>query len=160
MRLRNRPKGLLRWLLRLPIWLYRHNMGWLLGNRFIMLQHTGRKSGLARYAVVEVVDYDREHGIYSIASGWGRKSDWYRNILKTPDVWVTTYKGQKRAHAVPLSAEDGARALQSYATRHSAAFRALTRFLLAGEEELENIDLVEVATMMPLVRIHLEKTSR
>jgi hypothetical protein len=30
------PHGLLRFGLRLPIWLYRLHLGWLLGNRFLL----------------------------------------------------------------------------------------------------------------------------
>ena len=30
------PRGVLRWLLRMPIWSYRLHMGWLLGNRFLI----------------------------------------------------------------------------------------------------------------------------
>ncbi|MBE3142614.1 MAG: hypothetical protein IMZ61_01640 [Planctomycetes bacterium] len=39
------PRGLLRLSLRLPILLYKAHLGWVLGDRFLMLTHTGRKSG-------------------------------------------------------------------------------------------------------------------
>jgi F420H(2)-dependent quinone reductase len=74
------PRGVLRWLLRLPIWLYRLRMGRLLGNRFLMLTHIGRKSGQPRQSVLEVVGHDEATGIYIIASGWGEQADWLRNI--------------------------------------------------------------------------------
>ena len=78
------PSKALRFGLRLPIWLYRVKLGWLLGDRFIMLTHTGRKSGLPRQTVIEVVKHDKESNTYYIVSGWGEKSDWYQNIRKTP----------------------------------------------------------------------------
>lgn len=46
------PRGLLRLAARLPLWLYRAGLGWLLSNRFLMLTHIGRKSGLPRQVVV------------------------------------------------------------------------------------------------------------
>ena len=52
---RTPPTGVSRWLFRMPIGLYRLRLGWLLGDRFLLLHHTGRKSGLPRQAVVEVV---------------------------------------------------------------------------------------------------------
>lgn len=51
-----KPRGLLRLGFRLPIWLYRLNLGWILGERFLLLTHTGRKSGLVRQTVIEVYD--------------------------------------------------------------------------------------------------------
>jgi deazaflavin-dependent oxidoreductase (nitroreductase family) len=57
-------------------------MGWMLGGRFLMLTHTGRKSGKRRHVVVEVVDHAKTTDTYYIASGWGEKSDWSQNIQK------------------------------------------------------------------------------
>ncbi|MFL7870015.1 MAG: nitroreductase family deazaflavin-dependent oxidoreductase, partial [Anaerolineales bacterium] len=71
------PSKALRFGLRLPIWLYRLRLGWLLGDRFLMLTHTGRKSGLPRHVVIEVVQHDKETDTYYVVSGWGEKSDWY-----------------------------------------------------------------------------------
>ncbi len=42
------PGKVLRLGLRLPIWLYRARLGRLLGERFLLLTHIGRKSGLPR----------------------------------------------------------------------------------------------------------------
>lgn len=66
-------RGLLRFLLRLPILLYHLRLSWLLGNRFL-LKHIGRKSGLLRETVLEVVRYDRDNHVYIVASGWGENS--------------------------------------------------------------------------------------
>jgi hypothetical protein len=78
------PRGFKRMLLRAPIWCYRLGCGWLLGKRFLLLHHLGRNSGLPRQTVLEVVKYDADTDTYFIASGFGKQSDWYRNLLKTP----------------------------------------------------------------------------
>jgi hypothetical protein len=44
-------------LVRAPIWLYRHGLGWLFGSRLLMLEHVGRKSGQPRYVVLEVIGH-------------------------------------------------------------------------------------------------------
>ena len=77
-------RGLLRFGLRFPVVLYRRHLGWLLGDRFLMLTHIGRKSGQPHQTVLEVVRHDGQTGEYVIASGWRGKSDWYRNLQKTP----------------------------------------------------------------------------
>ena len=49
------PSGFSRLMFRLPIYLYKVGLGGLLGGRFLLLNHVGRKSGQPRQAVVEVV---------------------------------------------------------------------------------------------------------
>jgi deazaflavin-dependent oxidoreductase (nitroreductase family) len=108
----SKPRGITRFLLRLPIWLYRLRLGWLLGDRFLMFRHTGRKSGLPRYTVVEVVRHDEATGSYVIASGWGEGSDWFRNIQKNPEVVLHTGRRRAPARAERLSHDEAAAELQ------------------------------------------------
>src|SRR5690606_3939347 len=82
------PSGVTRLFMRFPIWLYRLKLGWLLGKRFLHLEHRGRKSGLIRHAVVEIVDHDVQNDSYVVASAWGHQSDWYRNITVEPHVKI------------------------------------------------------------------------
>jgi hypothetical protein len=56
--LESKPAGALRLAFRLPIYLYRLDLGWLLGHRFLLFAHLGRKSGLLRETVLEVILYD------------------------------------------------------------------------------------------------------
>jgi deazaflavin-dependent oxidoreductase (nitroreductase family) len=127
------PRGLARLAFRLPIWLYHLRLGWLLGDRLLMLTHTGRKSGLPRQAVIEVVRHDRVSDAYIIASGFGAHADWLLNIQKNPNVVV--HSGLRRLEAVaerlPLDvAEDE---LRSYAQRHPRAFRRIAKLLIGHE---------------------------
>ena len=65
------PQGLGRWLLRLPLLLYRLGLGWLANSfRLMVLTTWGRKSGLPRHTAIEY----RAHGskIYVI-SAWGSR---------------------------------------------------------------------------------------
>jgi len=82
------PTGLLRQMLRLPIALYRLNLGWLLGERFVLLNHAGRKTGQVRKTVIEIIDHDAVNHIYYVVSGWGSKANWYQNLLKTPNIVI------------------------------------------------------------------------
>ena len=126
------PSGLLRLLLRLPIWLYRLRLGFLLGNRFLMLTHTGRKSGLARQTVLEVVRYDPTSKVCIIASGWGETSNWLRNIENTSEVMVTLGTRRSAGTAIRLSPDAVQQELMGYARRHPVAFRRLAASKLAS----------------------------
>lgn len=87
---RSRPARVLRLLFRLPIYLYRLNLGWLVGHRGLLLVHRGRKSGRVYQTVLEVIFYDPETRESVVLSGWGEKADWYRNIKASPALEVQT----------------------------------------------------------------------
>lgn len=89
-RFQSRPSGILRLLLRLPIFLYRRHLGWLLGHRFLLLTHRGRKSGIIRRTVLEVVRFDRATHERTVVSAWGTHADWFRNIQVAPALKIQT----------------------------------------------------------------------
>ncbi len=132
-----RPAGILRLLLRLPILLFRARLGWLLGKRFLLLHHTGRISGQNRMTVLEVANYDRKEETYYVASGWGVGSDWYLNLLKSPEVTIQVGGRLLPVLADPLSPEESGQAMVDYSLRHPGAARELMRVLgmkVAGTE--------------------------
>ena len=143
------PRGLRRRLWRLPIGLYRVGLGPLLGRKFILLTHTGRVSGLPRQAVVEVVHRDAR-GLVA-AAGFGRRSDWYRNVVANPR--VTVGNGRLRAPAVahPIDADEGAALMARYGMRHPRAARGLCR-IMGFEVDGSEADFREVGRHIPFVR--------
>ncbi len=60
-------------LVRAPIWIYKARAGALLGSRVLMLEHIGRKSGAARYVVLEAFDHPTPD-TFVVPSGFGEKS--------------------------------------------------------------------------------------
>jgi deazaflavin-dependent oxidoreductase (nitroreductase family) len=86
--LKLKPAGALRLALWLPIYLYRLDLGWLLGHSFLLLGHLGRKSGLLRETVLEVILYDPATREGVVLSAWGEKAGWYRNIEAVPALEV------------------------------------------------------------------------
>src|SRR5690606_6980310 len=78
-----------RTLMRLPITLYRAGLGFLFGPRMLMLEHVGRKSGARRFVALEVVARPRP-GSYVVPSGFGERSQWFRNVIAEPRVRVST----------------------------------------------------------------------
>jgi deazaflavin-dependent oxidoreductase (nitroreductase family) len=147
------PQGLLRLMLRLPIWIYRLRLGWLLGNSFLLLTHVGRKTGLPHQTVVEVVSHNSTNDRYVIASGWGEKSDWFRNIQKTPEVRVQVGRRNFQAHATILSVAEAEEVLLNYARKHPAAFRELAKFMMGERLGATKEDCSRLAQSIPLVAL-------
>lgn len=158
---RNVPKpsrGPLRWLLRLPIILYRARLGWLLGNRFLMLTHIGRKSGLPHDTVLEVVDRDEAGKTYYVAAGWGEESDWYRNIVKAPSVLIHVGRRRLEAVAERLLPDAAEAVLRSYGRRHPFALRSLARGLSLPFDGSED-GYRTLARELPIVALRSPKRS-
>lgn len=66
--------------MRAPSWVYRRNLGFLLGKRFLYLAHQGRLSGLRRETVLQVARLDHETGEVVVIAAWGNRADWVRNV--------------------------------------------------------------------------------
>lgn len=145
------PGRMLRLGLRLPIWLFRLHLGWLLGGRFLLLTHTGRRSGLPRQAIIEVVGHDKDMDAYFVVSGWGRGSDWYQNIRKTSSVIVQVGGRKFQAEAEFLPLEQAVPILESYARSHPTAFHELTGLFLGDRLEAGNEAARRLAGKMPMV---------
>jgi deazaflavin-dependent oxidoreductase (nitroreductase family) len=143
----------LRTLARLPLWLYRAHLGWLLGQRFLRLTHIGRRSGAPRHTVLEVVAHDRPTDTYVVVSGLGEQSQWFRNIQKTPEVVITVGHRRMRATAVRLSADDAEPVMRDYLRRHPLAFRVLGSLLLGWNRGTTAEDAHLLSRRFPLVAV-------
>jgi deazaflavin-dependent oxidoreductase (nitroreductase family) len=113
-----RPGPVLRRLLRMPTLLYRGNLGWLLGERFLMLTHVGRRSRRRYRTVLEVVARLPVSDELVVLAGFGRAADWLRNAEAGGAREVTV--GRRRfPPTVRVLAEDGAtQVLASYELRN------------------------------------------
>ena len=132
------PHGLTRLLMRFPIWLFRMHLGWLLGERFMLLTHTGRSIGVPHQTILEVLQHDTANDAYYVLSGWGDKADWLRNVEKTPEVIITVGRRHVHARAERLGSEEAEHAILDYAKRNPLAIRVLPRLMgyrLDGSEE-------------------------
>jgi deazaflavin-dependent oxidoreductase (nitroreductase family) len=146
---------------RAPIHLYRIGLGPLMGGRFLLLNHIGRKSGQVRQAVVEIIRHEPETNSYIIASGFGKKSDWYRNLITTPEATIQVGKKRYQVVAKPLTPEQSAEEMLHYARKHSKAALQLAR--LIGLEIEDPNDPEEWRTIgreyVPFVALHVQKTA-
>jgi deazaflavin-dependent oxidoreductase (nitroreductase family) len=149
------PKGWLRLVLRLPILLYRVHMGWLLGSRFLLLRHTGRKSGMRHSTVLEIVDSVSATQTCVVVSGWGEKAQWLKNITVNPDVDLTLGIRTQRARARRMRRNEAESALRNYARKHPRAAQQLARVILGGLSGSPDVDIALLAALVPVVELQL-----
>lgn len=155
---RQRPSGLFKWLLRIPVWLFRARLGFLLGDRFLLITHVGRRSGRRRQTPVEVVVHDRGVGEYLVCSGTGRQADWYRNLeaRPAPQIQVGNHRWAPRQRL--LSSEESATAFAVYELAHA---RTAERLLESMGNSYDGTDAGRVAMMddMPMVAFSDQRSS-
>lgn len=140
-------------LVRMPIWLYRFRLGALVGPRMLMLEHTGRTSGAARYVVLEVLDHAAPER-YLVASGFGEKAQWFRNIRANPRVRV--WAGSLAPAPATARVLDQAEADRSLAEYIGAHPRAWARFKAVLEDTL-GAEITETDNPLPLVELRLDQ---
>ena len=111
-----KPTGWLKWMLKAPTCLYRARLGILLGYRFVMIEHRGRKSGARHFTVVEVARHlPRE---WVCTSGTGPRADWYRNLQAggLEALWVGSRR--HRASVRFLEKTEAASVMSAYERAH------------------------------------------
>jgi deazaflavin-dependent oxidoreductase (nitroreductase family) len=126
-----------------------------MGGRFIYLVHIGRKSGLKREAVIEVVEYNEMEDVYFLASGWGEGSDWYRNVLKTPEVEAQVGGRRFRGHAEKIDVEAAAELFSRYGMRHPRTLQSLAR-VMGYRIEANDMEYRALGREIPVIAIHVE----
>ena len=145
------PTGIKRLFFRAPIPLYRAHLGFLLGKRFLMLEHTGRKSGQTRRTILEVVA-NHPDAVY-VAAGWGARAQWLKNVKANPEVVV--YLGSRRFRtSARIVTTNRARAVMGeYAAHHSRALDRLAAFMLADPGKTPEEQAEVVAANVPMVSL-------
>jgi deazaflavin-dependent oxidoreductase (nitroreductase family) len=113
-----RKKSLFRHLLRAPVYPYRWRLGPLFGKRFLLLTHTGRRTGVRHQTVLEVMEYSKEGPEAVVMSGFGRNSAWLRNIEATPNQEVVIGARQFQASHRFLSEEEAVNVVRNYELRN------------------------------------------
>ncbi len=84
------PTGIVRWLLRLPAYLYRAHFGFLFGHQFLVLVNEGRRTGQRHETPLEVIRYDASTREAIVAAGWGQKTQWLHNVEAglALEIWI------------------------------------------------------------------------
>ncbi len=125
-----RMNAMLRRALRAPVWLYRCKCGWVLGHRFLLLIHNGRRTGLKRYTVLEIMEVRKHPSEFVVMSGFGPNADWLRNIQATPGYQIVVGSQHFTAAHRVLPVDEAVPVLASY-ERRSRLLAPIVRSVLS-----------------------------
>lgn len=144
------PTGILKFLVRLPIHLYRWGFGPLLGwLPFIVLTTRGRKSNLPRHVVLE---YRRHGSKYYVVSGWGKRPHWYQNLLADPTVTIQYGGTTLSAQAVPV--DNPAEAMKAlYMFRRNSPIYEVILAMMSSADTIDMRTLTDVSDEFTVVRL-------
>jgi len=131
--LRRQPGRLALAVFRLPLPLYRRGCGWLLGDTFLLLIHTGRKTGKRYSTVAMVLSYDPPSHEAIICSAWGKDADWIRNIRAYPALRVQIGRESFTPDQRFLSQHESVTVLAEFQRRHPYRSRLLASVLGWGD---------------------------
>ena len=157
---RHRPRGLIRFLFRLPVYLYRGPIASLLAWRCVVVLTTiGRKTGLPRRTAVSAMRLDDRFIVF--AGFAGIQADWYRNILANPEVIVRhghrCWRATARVVLDPAERRALMERLATYSRRCGPPVptRPLLRLLRIFDYDAEIAFAVQHAEELPVIELRL-----
>jgi deazaflavin-dependent oxidoreductase (nitroreductase family) len=128
----------------------------LLGCRFLLLIHLGRRSRRRRETVLEVIEY-REPGPEAVVmSAFGRNADWLRNIEVTPNPEVIIGRQQFVAAYRLLDIEEAISVVERYEQRSwflAPIVRLVVSSLLGWPYRGSESDRRRLAAQLPLIAL-------
>ena len=146
------PSPLLKIAFRGPELLYRLGLGWVLGRRFLLVTHRGRKTGSIRQTVLEVISYDRSTRESVVVSAYGPRADWYQNVRAEPALRVRTGRLDYRPEQRFLDDEGRQQVAIEFARRHPWEIKLISRMFPAiGAGDPGVMSSVEALGSLPMV---------
>lgn len=142
------PKGLFKLLFKTPILLYRLGLGFLIGRLFMIMTTTGRKSGQPRRTAIEFHEFE---GQPTVLSGWGERTDWYRNLQADPRATVQTWRGTAAVRARRIDTDEELRRAFDWAQSNPTMrwLMKLAGFALTAEQFLAARERFVLVTFEP-----------
>jgi deazaflavin-dependent oxidoreductase (nitroreductase family) len=134
---RKKPSGVYKWFLQSPKWLYHAKLGFVFGQRFLLLEHTGRKSGNVYHTPLEVAYHNPETDEYVVTSGDGVRADWYRNIQANPAVaiWIRSSRYPTAQRFLPT--EEAVEVMKTYEREHPKTAARLEEIMGVSHDETQ-----------------------
>jgi len=154
---RQKPTGVFKWFLKTPGLLFRAKLGFLFGDRFLMITHKGRKSGNTFHTPLEVVVHAADTSEYIVCSGTGPNADWYRNITAEP---VASIQVKNRVWAPSqrfLESTEAADRFADYEQRHP---KAAAKLLDSMGQSYDGTDSDRVRMMNNIPMIAFSESER
>jgi deazaflavin-dependent oxidoreductase (nitroreductase family) len=148
------PNNALRCLFRLPVYLYRGRLGRLLGHRFLLLTHVGRRTGFRHQTVLEVMGYRKDGPEAIVMSGFGPNADWLLNLEANGEAKVEIGSVRFPASFRILEESEAAEVVKGYEHRNRWAapvIRMVLTRLIGWRYRGSEIDRRRLVAQLPLV---------
>lgn len=155
--------GVMQRLFRIPVYLYGWRLGWLFGKRLLLLTHIGRRTGLRRYTVLEVVGYRKEGPEVVVANGFGPDCDWVRNIEARGGEEITVGSQHFPAEHRFLGEDEAAHVMQAYEHRNrfiTPVVHAGLSWLLGWKYHGSDSDRRRMVSQLPLIAFRPRSSQR
>lgn len=120
----------------------------------MLLIHVGRRTGLPRHTVLEVLEYRAEGPEVIVMSGSGPNPDWLRNLATTPDPEVVTGSQHFIAAYRILNEREAIDVIAGYEARNRAVaplVRSGFSWLLGWRYHGSAADRHRIAQQMPFI---------
>ena len=141
----------MRFFFRIPNILYRIGLGFLLPMQ-MLLTTIGRKTGKPHSVVIDIVKHDKNNDVCFVNAAWGLKSDWFRNLMKNPNVKVQIGRRKFNGKAIVLPLKEAEDILVEFINRHPNYVRFMMR-LIGQEIRLNEEEIRSLVLEMPIVAI-------
>lgn len=146
--------SVVRYFLRVPVHVYRWRLGRLLGRRFLLLTHIGRRTGRRHQTVLEVMEYHHDGPEAVVMSGFGRNAEWLRNIEAATGEEITI--GAQHFAAVHrfLSDDEATKVVSGYEHKNwfmAPIIRHVLSRLLGWRYRGSEADRLRLVRQLPLV---------
>ena len=149
--------AILRRLFRTPVYLYRWRCGWLLGHRFLLLIQVGRRTGLRRQTVLEVLEYRKEGPKAVVISAFGPNADWLRNTEAASGAEVVIGSEHFTAAHRFLDDQEAVRVITGYERRNrfiAPIIRAVLSRLLGWRYDSSAGSRLRLVKQLPVIAFH------
>ena len=100
-----------------------------MGNRFLLLNHVGRKTGQPRQAVLEIIGSFPSEDRYRVVSGFGKNSHWYQNLKQEPRVTIQVGSKRIKVIAEQLDPSTAGETIVDYAKNNPGAIKTLSNLV-------------------------------
>jgi deazaflavin-dependent oxidoreductase (nitroreductase family) len=117
-----------------PRWLYKARLGFLLGERFIAIEHEGRNTGTTYLTPLEVIYRDRSADEYFVIPARGERSDWFRNVSKYPATAVYSGSRKRQVSQRVVDIDEAIAVMKIYEQDHPEAAVAMLDLAGVGGE--------------------------
>ncbi|HET6547722.1 MAG TPA: nitroreductase family deazaflavin-dependent oxidoreductase [Solirubrobacter sp.] len=131
--LRRRPGRAALALMRIPRPLYHRGWGWILGHTFLLITHSGRKTGKRRETVAMALKHHPETGEVVVCSAWGRNTEWIRNLRAAPALQIQVGRDSYAPQQRFLTEDEAVAVASEFRDRHPHRVRLLSAILGWGD---------------------------